>query len=85
MPDTPDFSWSETNESEFWIDSVPLSENWQFGFGNYSDVFKHFLSYIQKMPYCKIMAEEDFMSILHKNRMNLTIEVLDYYLRYLKC
>ncbi len=30
------------------------------------------------MPYIKIMAEEDFMSTLYKNHMNLTIEVLDY-------
>ncbi len=30
------------------------------------------------MTYSKIMTEEDFMSTLYKNRMNLTIEVLDY-------
>ncbi len=29
------------------------------------------------MPYSKVMAKEDFMSSLYKNRMNLTIEVLD--------
>ncbi len=29
------------------------------------------------MPYSKVMAKEDFMSSLNKNRMNLTIEVLD--------
>ncbi len=30
------------------------------------------------MSYSKIMAEEDFMSNLYKNLMNLTIEVLDH-------
>ncbi len=29
------------------------------------------------MPYSKVMTKEDFMSSLYKNRMNLTIEVLD--------
>ncbi len=29
------------------------------------------------MPYSKVMAKEDFMTSLYKNRMNLTIQVLD--------
>ncbi len=29
------------------------------------------------MPYSKVMAKEDLMSSLYKNRTNLTIEVLD--------
>ncbi len=30
------------------------------------------------MAYSKLIAEEDFVSPLYKNRRNLTIEVLDY-------
>ncbi len=30
------------------------------------------------MPYSKVMAEENFMPSLYNNRMNLTIDVLDY-------